>query len=219
MFGHGAIRTHVIAVQSCESKKAGALLRYITHPDVIVDPDVPVTRWGLSDLGRRRARAMLDQPWVASIGRVVSSTETKALETADILAEFLGLEVETRPGIGENDRTATGFVPPAAFEALADAFFAEPHQSVRKWERAVDAQARIVAGLADLLTPVGEHDVAVIGHGAVGTLWYCHLAGRPIDRRHDQRGQGHYFTVDLLGSRVLHSWRPIDDPRSGSAGP
>ena len=105
---------------------------------------------------------MLDQPWVASIGRLVSSEETKALETAAILGEHLGLDVDVRPGIGENDRTATGFVPPDEFEQLADAFFAEPEASVQGWERASDAQSRIVAGLSDLLQADGA-DTAIVG--------------------------------------------------------
>ncbi|MEZ5225769.1 MAG: histidine phosphatase family protein [Acidimicrobiales bacterium] len=192
----------------------GRMLRYLSHPNVAIDPAIPVPEWGLNDEGRRRARAMLDQPWVPSIGRVVSSSETKAVEAAQILAGRLGLEVEIRRGIGENDRSATGFVPPAEFEVLADAFFAEPHASVRGWERAVDAQARIVRGLADLLdTASGDDaagDIAVVGHGGVGTLWYCHVTGQPIDRRHDQPGQGHYFSVDLVARTVVHPWRPID---------
>ena len=189
-------------------------LRYITHPQVAVQPDVPVTRWGLAPVGVERAQAMCRQPWVPDVRRIVASDEVKAVQTAEILGRHVGVDVEVRPGIGENDRSSTGFVPPARFEQLADRFFATPDESVEGWERAVDAQSRIAAGLADLL--VGREggaggDVAVVGHGGVGTLWWCALAGRPIDRRHDQPGQGHYFTVDLDQGAVLHGWRPIDD--------
>ena len=51
----------------------------------------------------------------------------------------------THPGIGENDRSATGFLPREEFWATADLFFAHPTESIRGWERAIDAQARIVA--------------------------------------------------------------------------
>ena len=185
------------------------LLRYITHPQVAVDPDVPVTRWGLHPIGIERARVLCTQPWVADITRVVSSDEVKALQTAEILAGHLGVAVEVRAGVGENDRSSTGFVPPARFERLADRFFASPEASVEGWERAVDAQRRIASGLEDLLTGEGG-DVAVVGHGGVGTLWWCALRGQPIDRRHDQPGQGHYFTVDRARAAVVHGWRPID---------
>lgn len=185
------------------------MLRYVTHPQVAVDPAIPVPKWSLSELGRSRARALLQQPWLRGVGRVVSSDETKALETAGIVAAHLGLPCEVREGIGENDRSSVGFVPPAEFEVLANAFFAEPERSVRGWERAVDAQRRIARGLEDLLAPSAS-DVVVVGHGGVGTLWYCYLNALAIDRRHDQPGQGHYFSVDLATRRAVHGWQPID---------
>ena len=187
-------------------------VRFITHPQVLVVPSVPVPRWGLSELGRARARAMLSQPWVASIGRVVSSTETKAVEAAAFLAAHLGCTVECRPELGENDRSSTGFAIAARFEQLANAFFAHPGRSVEGWETATAAQARVVAACRDLLVDDdGAPDVAVVAHGAVGTLLYCHLAGLAIDRRFDQTGQGHYFTMDCSTGRPTHHWRPIDE--------
>lgn len=158
---------------------------------------------------------MCRQPWVRRIARILSSDETKAMETAEVLGAHIGVDVEVRSGIGENDRSATGFVPPARFEQLADRFFARPEESVQGWERAVDAQSRIAAGLRDLLSDAGSGDVAVVGHGGVGTLWYCSLAGLAIDRRHDQPGQGHYFTVDLGSGLPTHGWRPIDEVQTG----
>lgn len=35
---------------------------YITHPQVQIDTTIPVPDWGLSDVGRARAHAMLEQP-------------------------------------------------------------------------------------------------------------------------------------------------------------
>ena len=123
----------------------------------------------------------------------------------------LGIGVERRAETGEIDRSAAGFLPPAEFEAVADACFAVPTERARGWERAVDAQQRIVDALADLLADDGPGDIAVVGHGGVGTLWYCHLAGVPIARRWDQPGQGHVFTVDRATGRPVHHWRPIDE--------
>ena len=184
-------------------------LRYITHPEVEVDLGSPAHTWPLSHVGRARAARLLSQTWVADIRCVISSPENKALETAKVLAAHLGIEPETRPDTGENDRSSTGPLPPAEFGRLADRFFAEPEEAVRGWERAVDAQRRIASALRGLLDPRRSGDIAVIGHGGVGTLWYCHLAELPIDRRHDQPSQGHYFSVDLATGRPTHAWQSI----------
>ena len=116
---------------------------YITHPQVQIDPDVPVPKWGLSALGRERATMAAGLPWARSLGRIVSSDETKAIETAEILAEATGVAVEIHHDMGENDRSATGFLPPPEFEKAADWFFAHPAESFKGWERAIDAQTRI----------------------------------------------------------------------------
>ncbi|MBZ9739193.1 MULTISPECIES: histidine phosphatase family protein [unclassified Mesorhizobium] len=184
---------------------------YITHPQVQIDATIPVPDWGLSDIGRARANAMLVQPWIASIGRVVSSGERKAVETAEVLARHLGLAVQVRERMHENDRSSTGFLPPPDFEAVADRFFANPHESVRGWERAIDAERRIVSEVEAVLGEGGAGDIAFVGHGGVGTLLLLSLSGRPISREADQpAGGGNYFAYDIGARRILHGWQPMD---------
>lgn len=157
---------------------------------------------------------MLDQPWIGSIRRIVSSGERKAIETAEILAKYLGLAVEMRERMHENDRSATGFLPPPEFEAVADQFFANPHSSIRGWERAIDAQHRIVSEVDAVLASKGADDIALVGHGGVGTLLQLSLGGREISREADQpAGGGNYFAYDVGLRRVVHGWRPIDRPQ------
>ncbi len=194
-----------------------SLLRYVSHAEVDIDPDVAVPRWSLSEVGRRRATEMLAQPWVRATTAIISSAETKALEAAEILGEAVGVSVEVRKATGETDRSATGYVPHARHEELADLFFAHPEHSAHGWERAVDAQTRIVTALADVLAaPSADRSgaVVVVGHGGVGALLWCHLTGADIDRRHDQPGGGHYWCWDRGSGEMLHGWRPIDDIES-----
>ena len=184
---------------------------YITHPQVLIDPAVPVPDWGLSERGRERALLAADADWARQIGRFVASTERKAIETADILAGGR-IPVETDHAMGENDRSATGFLPPPAFEAAADEFFAHPETSFRGWERAVDAQARIVAAVERVLA---GHDptvpIAFVGHGGVGTLLKCHLKGTSIRRDGDQPGGGgNLFAFRLVDRAVTCDWTPIE---------
>ncbi|MBA5776115.1 histidine phosphatase family protein [Stappia sp. F7233] len=190
---------------------------YLTHPEVAVDPSVPVPDWSLSARGRERAQAGLRQPFLTSIRHVFSSAERKAVETAGIFAGHLGLEVIVDPLMHENDRSATGFLPPDEFETVADAFFAVPGASVRGWETARDAQRRVVERVTTALNGIHPGDgVLFVGHGAVGTLLKCHLAALEIDRRHDQpAGGGHFYFFDramLIRPRVADLlWQRIDD--------
>jgi broad specificity phosphatase PhoE len=183
---------------------------FITHPEVTVDPTTPVEQWSLSETGRRRAHLLSGCAWTAELSRVIASEERKAVETAAILAGDLGLGYRTDAALGENDRSATGFLPPDEFESTADQFFAHPDRSVRGWETAEHAQRRVIAAVrSHLLAAAGG--TALVAHGGVGTLLLCDLLGVPIDRRHDQPGQGSYFAFDPERWRAVHAWRRIGE--------
>lgn len=190
---------------------------YLTHPQVRMDPAVPVPLWGLSDEGRQRAEAFAARRIVPAGTFVFSSRETKALELAEMVAAQAGSPVLADHQMGENDRSATGFLPPALFEETADRFFAAPEESVDGWERAADAQRRIVDTVLSALRSVPP-DTAVIfcGHGAVGTLLKCHLGVRKIARsedqsRHGHRGGGNAFLFDVTGTALHSEWMAMED--------
>ena len=190
-------------------------VHFITHPEVAIDPAVPVPDWPLSPRGRQRLRAALKQPWLTGVRAVFTSAERKARESADILARPLGLAPIVIAGLGENDRSATGYLPKAEFEALADAFFAQPDDSVRGWETASAAQRRIIDAVDRAIAmapPAG--DIAIVAHGGVGALLLCHLKRVPISRTEDQPsgGGGNVFAFDSATRRLIHGWQPIDAP-------
>jgi broad specificity phosphatase PhoE len=149
------------------------------------------------------------------VRRIFASSERKACDGAEILAAGLGLgDYSIVAALGENDRSATGYLLTQEFEAIADAFFAYPQQSVRGWEPAADAQARIVGAVNQIVSqPPDEDDLTIVGHGGTGTLLYCHLAGLPIDRRYDQPATngGNWFAFDRTSRKLLcDGWQSID---------
>jgi broad specificity phosphatase PhoE len=143
---------------------------------------------------------------------VWSSREAKAIEAAGLLAAGFRLPIRLDEGLGENGRPATGFLPPAEFARVADAFFADPHRSVRGWERAIDAQERVARTVARILDAHGDGaggDIAFVAHGRVGALLLCRLLGAPISRGRDQPFQGHFFAFGPPGRKIIQEWRPI----------
>ncbi|WP_439123321.1 histidine phosphatase family protein [Marivita sp.] len=184
-------------------------LLVISHAEVIVDPDVPVTNWGLNAIGRHRAARFAASDQVRHVTHIWASFETKARETADILAKPRDIPISFDVRLGENDRSATGFLPPPSFETAANAFFADPETSYEGWETALDAQSRIVGAVSEITRQHSGGDLAIVTHGAVGTLLYCNLKGLAIDRAHDQPGQGHYWTADLKSLCPDHGWKAI----------
>lgn len=186
---------------------------FITHPEVVIDPDIPVTEWCLSAKGLARMNTMLKQPWVDSIEGVFSSCEQKAIDGARVLSEHLDIDFATDEALGENDRSSTGYLPSTVFEATADRFFLNYNDSVDGWETAVNAQERIVKAIDSILSQtMVSGTIGIVSHGAVGTLLLCDLKGWRISREHDQPGGGggNYFVFDRQTREVVHEWCPID---------
>jgi broad specificity phosphatase PhoE len=189
-----------------------ALIWFVTHPEVTADPAVPVPDWGLSEIGRRRIGAFIARPEMARVTDIACSTERKAVDCAELLAARLRLPFRQDVALGENDRSSTGYVAPPRFWEIVDLFFAQPEISVLGWERAADAQARIVAAVeAAVASRSGTGDLVIVAHGGVGTLYLCHLLDAPTSRRYGQpvAGGGCFLTVDLETRRLVTGWQDI----------
>lgn len=185
----------------------------ITHPDVVIDPDVPVPQWPLSQRGRERMRRLLAQPWVEGISAVYCSTEQKAIDGARILAAHLSIGYHMVPALGEIDRSATGYLPQEEHAVLARRVFAHPEKSVRGWETPYDAQRRFARAVEDVIAgDDSEGHLAIVAHGGVATFYLCHLKGCPIRWEERQPGAtgGNVYCFEARSKALVHGWRPID---------
>ena len=188
-------------------------VRYLSHPQVLIDPAKPVPNWSLNDIGKERVEALAASGALNGTRHVISSAETKAIETAAPLTEALGCQLVVREAMHENDRSATGFLPPDEFESVADQFFAKPNESVRGWETAIAAQNRIVSEVKECLMTYKTGDVLFVGHGGVGTLLFCYLSDYQISREYDQGagGGGCYFEFAGLQAKPNSRWQPLEN--------
>ena len=62
------------------------VVHFITHPEVIIDPAVPVPDWPLSPVGIRRMRLAMERPLFAAVRSVFCSAGRKATDAASIMA-------------------------------------------------------------------------------------------------------------------------------------
>ena len=83
------------------------VVHFITHPEVSIDPTVPVPDWPLSPVGIRRMRLAMERPWLAAVRSVFCSAERKAMDAAGIMANHLGVSPIVVETLSENDRSAT----------------------------------------------------------------------------------------------------------------
>ncbi|WP_457089092.1 histidine phosphatase family protein [Microvirga sp. P5_D2] len=187
-------------------------LIFLTHPEVVIDPLVPITQWPLNPVGRARMEHFADALAGRPLSAIHASTEQKAVDGADILAKRYGLPVQTDEALGENNRSSTGYIAPPEFWDVVREFFAHPHESIRGWERAIDAQTRIVAAMRRIVQNA-TGDAVIVSHGGVGCLLTAHLQNVEIGResRPTHPGGGCFIVIDRETFSLKQDWRAIED--------
>jgi broad specificity phosphatase PhoE len=152
-------------------------LYLVRHPETRVDLSIPSSEWLLSQEGMSQAQRLARKSFWREVAMIYSSGEPKASTTAAVVAAHTGLPWQTRSCLGELARH--GYQPPdiAAYRSAVARMFSNPEQSIRGWERRVDAEERIVTCVQGLVTENLGSTIAVISHGIILTILVAHLTG------------------------------------------
>jgi broad specificity phosphatase PhoE len=191
-----------------------SLLIFVTHPEVVIDPQVPVPQWPLNEIGRARMEGFAESLAGRNVSAVYASTERKAMDGAEIVASRLRLPYRTAEDLSENDRSATGYIAPPEFWEVVREVFANPTKSIRGWERAIDAQSRIVGAVTRIAREEPTTgDIVIVSHGGVGSLLTDHLQKVEIGQgsRPSHPGGGCYLVIEREPLTLARDWREIED--------
>lgn len=144
----------------------------VKHSAPTVLASVPAPEWHLSPTGIERCVGLADRLRAFAPRSIDTSAEPKAVETATIVGERLGLPVDVTLDLHEHDRRNTALLGDAPFRQAIHSFFAHPNDVVFGNETAADALARFDAAIGRLLVSHETHeDVVVVSHGTVISLF------------------------------------------------
>jgi broad specificity phosphatase PhoE len=144
-------------------------------PEFVVG--LPASEWQLSDEGRRRCGRLADRLAAYDLAAVITSTEPKAVETGQIVADSLALSLETAPGLHEHERgvvTDTG--DQGAFQEQVSRLFERPDELIFGTETADQAHARFATAVAAAIERHPHGNLAIVAHGTVITLFIARAA-------------------------------------------
>lgn len=148
----------------------------VRHSQPRIERNVPAAEWGLSDLGRRRAESMAANLRGYRVSLIWCSREPKAVETAEVLGNALGVPIRVKTGLEEHHRGNVPFFPTTQeFEQAVEAFFSQPSRLVLGSETASQARDRFAAAIEAVLE-ADSGDAIVITHGTVMTLYLARVA-------------------------------------------
>ncbi|TAJ71683.1 MAG: histidine phosphatase family protein [Phenylobacterium sp.] len=150
-----------------------ASLILVRHGRPVIDRDIPPPQWGLCPEGRDAVAALAEKLIPFGAKAAISSPEPKALQTAEIIGQRLGLAVEVEHGLHEHKRQHVSFGTEEEFRQRIAQVFANPQAPAPGGESAEQACERLAAALA-------KHTVRpllAVTHGTVLSLYVAKLLG------------------------------------------
>ncbi len=164
----------------------------------------------LAEVGLQQAQAVSEFLQGEQIDHIVASTMTRAHQTAQPLAEALGMTIELRDDIREVDEHSGNYVPSEEMDLDGEFiqqwkddpyFLFADHGGWEPWK------ARITTAFDDIVANNGGKRVAVFCHGMVMATLYCAIIGseQPFDYLADYTS---LFRVkaNSSGLRTIVSW-------------
>ena len=143
----------------------------VRHAAPMKRPDVPARDWPLSPAGQADAARLAELLAPYAPAAIITSDELKARQTAQPLADRLGLPLAVAPGLHEHERRSADYLDDATFQATMARLFAEPDTLVFGEETANQALARFSQAVGDALALRPSGDLAIFTHGTVLSLF------------------------------------------------
>lgn len=140
----------------------------IRHSVPEVDPDRPASEWSLSAEGVSRCDTIASDLERFLPATLLSSPETKAMETAKRIGLHLGIGFTVKDGLREHRRPSV-FLPQSEFHDSIRRFFASPDSVVYGSESSNDVAERIEAEIRRALAGHPEGNILMVSHGTAMT--------------------------------------------------
>jgi broad specificity phosphatase PhoE len=145
----------------------------VRHSLPELDRARPAEEWRLSEEGRRRCGPLAARLREHGPTAILSSTEPKARETAELIGEELGLAVRESAALRETARRTVPWLEAEELRRSIQTLFERPDEVVYGEESASAALARFSAAVDGL-----DERTVVVSHGTVISLYAAARTGR-----------------------------------------
>lgn len=150
----------------------------VRHAEPEIDVSLPAEQWVLTSRGRESAARLVSTLAEFAPTVIIASPELKAVETAQVLADGLGLDLELDTRFSEHGVGPMEFIEDYnEFRGLVRRHFGFPDEVVMRKESSRAAGDRFAAGVQERLAAAPESVPVIVSHGRIVSSWLASLAG------------------------------------------
>ena len=175
----------------------------VKHSLPRIEENVPAREWHLSKDGISRAERLAKRLLAYQPEVLVSSTEPKAKETAEIIARLHNLDVQVIENLHEHDRSNALYLSRAEFENVVSEFFTHPDTLRFGNETADQSYSRFSAAIHSLLEAHKSKTIAVVSHGTVISQFVSRLLGISGYALWKELGLPSFVVLDMISNTFI----------------
>jgi broad specificity phosphatase PhoE len=150
------------------------LLTLIRHSKTTPTAEIPIPRWGLNEQGIELAKALALTESIQAVDILYSSLQTKALETAVLLAKPNAMGIKTDDRLTEITSFTNQFEADLeTYEKRAHQFYAGTLDRINQGETVAEALSRFNEALTDIVQwEADKQNIGIVSHGNI-LAYFC----------------------------------------------
>lgn len=175
----------------------------VKHSQPEIVENIPAREWVLSQEGKTRAFRLGERLKLFAPEHIISSCEPKAIQTARIISQSIGLPVQILENLHEHDRSQTDFLLQEEFESRIQGFFEKPDELVFGNETANQAHDRFNSAVKSILNKYPNQTIMIVAHGTVISLFVACLTGISAFTLWAELGLPSFVVVDMKSNTIV----------------
>ncbi|MBI4100295.1 histidine phosphatase family protein [Candidatus Microgenomates bacterium] len=141
---------------------------FIRHSKSLINPDIPITTWGLSEEGVSLAKKLNNLKKIKELDVIYASLQPKALETAILATKNSGIPIKIDNRLTETTSFTNKFVNLEQLEKNTKEYFSNENSRINNGETGKEALARFNKAINDIfITEKDKKDIGIVSHGNI----------------------------------------------------
>ncbi len=182
---------------------------FIRHSKTHPTPDIPIKLWGLTEEGTKKAKALATNPIIKDLSLIYSSLQTKALETALVLAKPNNIPIKTNPDLTEVTSFTREFLGDSYKQAVTD-FFSGKISRIAHGETISEALSRFEDALNEIAESEStKENIGVVSHGTILSFFSAKYSSKPAIFYHDNIQMPDFAVFNWDTKKFVKEWEGV----------
>lgn len=182
----------------------------IRHSKSLVNPNIPIATWGLSEEGVILAKKLNKITQIKTLDIIYSSLQPKALETAILATKNTGIPIKTDNRLTESTSFTNKFITPEQLEQNSKKYYSDKKSTFSNGESFEESLGRFVVAINDIVSSeTDKRNIGIVSHGNVLTAFASQFTNEDAYEIHESMRYPDIAILDWDSKQFITSFGEI----------